>query len=75
MFVLRFTTSLYSIVHLLKLGTNDEDFDHRVMQHEDGHGVFAQELAQSAGAQPGEQGLPLIPGETQHHQELDVAHQ
>ena len=76
MFVLRFTPSLYCPhVHLLKLDTNDDDFDHWVMQHEDGHGVSAQELAQSAGAQPGQQGLALIPGEAQDHQELEVAQQ
>ena len=45
------------------------------MEHEDGHGVSAQELAQPAGAQSGDQGLPLILGEAQDHQQLEVTHQ
>ena len=45
------------------------------MEHEDGHGVSAQELAQPAGAQSRDQGLALIPGEAQYHQQLEVTHE
>ena len=43
------------------------------MEHVKRHGVLAQQLTQSGAAQSGEEGLPLVLGEAQHHHQLEVA--
>ena len=57
-------------LHLLKLGTNDQDFDNRIMEHVKRHGIPAEKLTHPGVAQPGEEGLPLILGEAQQHHQL-----
>ena len=59
-------------LHLSKLGTNDQDFDHWIMEHVKRHGILAQKLTQPGVAQSGEEGLPLILGEAQQHNQLQV---
>ena len=57
----------------MKLGTNDQDFDHWIMEHVKCHGILAQELTQPGVAQSGEDRLPLILVEAQEHHQLQVA--
>ena len=60
-------------LHLLKLGTNDQDFNNRIMEHVKRHGILAQKLTKFGVAQSGEDRLPLILVEAQKHNQLQVA--
>ena len=65
--------SCFFSYYLFKLSSNDQYFDHRVMEHVEGHGILAQELTQPAGAHSGQEGLAIILGQAQDHHKLEMA--